>query len=62
MSPKVGNAIRTHLCAGKGILKVAALVGVGSGLVKARQERDGGRVAGGGVKESRPQRHLHVVR
>ena len=31
---KVENAIRTHLSAGKGILKVAALVGVGSGTVQ----------------------------
>jgi hypothetical protein len=28
------NAIRTHLSAGKGILKVAALVGVGNGTVQ----------------------------
>ena len=34
VSPKVENAIRTHLSAGKGILKVAALVGVGSGTVQ----------------------------
>ena len=34
MSPKVENAIRTHLSAGNGILKVAALVGVGSGTVQ----------------------------
>jgi DNA invertase Pin-like site-specific DNA recombinase len=33
-SPKVENAIRTHLCAGNGILKVAALVGCGSGTVQ----------------------------
>jgi DNA invertase Pin-like site-specific DNA recombinase len=39
VSPKVENAIRTHLSAGKGILKVAALVGVGSGTVqRVRQE------------------------
>jgi hypothetical protein len=30
-SPKVKDAIGTHLRAGEGILKVAALVGVGSG-------------------------------
>jgi DNA invertase Pin-like site-specific DNA recombinase len=34
VSHKVENAIRTHLSAGKGILKVAALVGVGSGTVQ----------------------------
>ena len=34
VSLKVENAIRTHLSAGKGILKVAALVGVGSGTVQ----------------------------
>jgi DNA invertase Pin-like site-specific DNA recombinase len=34
VSPKIENAIRTHLSAGKGILKVAALVGAGSGTVQ----------------------------
>jgi DNA invertase Pin-like site-specific DNA recombinase len=34
VSAKVENAIRTHLSAGTGILKVAALVGVGSGTVQ----------------------------
>jgi hypothetical protein len=34
MSPKIENAIRSHLSAGKGILNVAALVGVGSGTVQ----------------------------
>ena len=34
VSPKIENAIRTHLSAGKGILKVAALVGCGSGTVQ----------------------------
>jgi len=34
VAPKVENAIRTHLSAGNGILKVAALVGVGSGTVQ----------------------------
>jgi hypothetical protein len=34
VSFKVENAIRTHLSAGKGILKVAAMVGVGSGTVQ----------------------------
>jgi hypothetical protein len=33
VSPKVENAIRTHMGAAKGILKVA-LVGVGSGTVQ----------------------------
>jgi hypothetical protein len=34
VSPEVENAIRTHLWAGNGILKVAALVGVGCGTVQ----------------------------
>jgi len=34
VSPKVENAIRAHLEAGNGILKVAALVGCGSGTVQ----------------------------
>jgi hypothetical protein len=34
VSPKVENSIRTHLSAGNGILKVAALVGVGSVTVQ----------------------------
>src|SRR3954453_13559512 len=34
VAPKVENAIRTPLSAGNGILKVAALVGVGSGTVQ----------------------------
>ena len=34
VSPKTEDAIRRHLSAGKGILKVAALVGVGSGTVQ----------------------------
>jgi DNA invertase Pin-like site-specific DNA recombinase len=34
VSPKVEDAIRKHLDAGNGILKVAALVGVGSGTVQ----------------------------
>ena len=34
VAPKVEDAIRRHLSAGSGILKVAALVGVGSGTVQ----------------------------
>jgi DNA invertase Pin-like site-specific DNA recombinase len=34
VSPKVENAIRRHLRGGNGILKVAALVGCGSGTVQ----------------------------
>ena len=34
VSPQIENAIRAHLSAGKGILKVAAMVGVGSGTVQ----------------------------
>jgi DNA invertase Pin-like site-specific DNA recombinase len=39
VSPKIEDAIRRHLSAGNGILKVAALVGVGSGTVQ-RVERE----------------------
>ena len=34
VAPKIENAIRTHLSAGNGILKVAAMVGCGSGTVQ----------------------------
>jgi DNA invertase Pin-like site-specific DNA recombinase len=34
VAPKVENAIRSHLRARRGILKAAALVGVGSGTVQ----------------------------
>ena len=34
VSPKIEDAIRTHLSAGNGILKVAAFFGVGSGTVQ----------------------------
>jgi len=34
VAPKVENAIRTHLKAGNGILKVARIVGCGSGTVQ----------------------------
>jgi hypothetical protein len=34
VAPKVESAIRTHLRAGIGILKVVALVGVGGGIVQ----------------------------
>jgi DNA invertase Pin-like site-specific DNA recombinase len=40
VSPKIEHAIRHHLSAGKGILKVAAMVGVGSGTVQ-RVKREG---------------------
>ena len=43
VAPKVENAIRTHLSAGMGILKVAALVGAGSGTVqRVKREMAGG--------------------
>jgi DNA invertase Pin-like site-specific DNA recombinase len=45
VSPKVENAIRTHLSAGKGILKVAALVGVGSGTVQRVRREMGDELA-----------------
>jgi hypothetical protein len=43
VSLKAENAIRTHLSAGNGILKVATLVGVGSGTVQRvkREMTDG---------------------
>jgi hypothetical protein len=34
VAPNVEKAIREHLSAGNGILKVAAMVGVGSGTVQ----------------------------
>ena len=34
VSPNIENAIRAHLSAGNGILKVAALVGAGGGAVQ----------------------------
>jgi DNA invertase Pin-like site-specific DNA recombinase len=40
VSPKVEDAIRQHLSAGNGILKVAAIVGVGSGTVQRVEEGD----------------------
>ena len=49
VSAKVENAIRTHLSAGTGILKVAALVGVGSGTCATGEAGDGRAVAVGGV-------------
>jgi DNA invertase Pin-like site-specific DNA recombinase len=45
VSLKVENAIRTHLSAGKGILKVAALVGVGSGTVQRVKREMAGELA-----------------
>jgi hypothetical protein len=39
VGPKVEEAIRDHLLAGHGILKVAKLLGVGSGTVQ-RVKRD----------------------
>jgi hypothetical protein len=34
VSPRIEDAIRRHLSAGHGILKVATIVGVGSGIVQ----------------------------
>jgi DNA invertase Pin-like site-specific DNA recombinase len=45
VSPKVENAIRAHLSAGNGILKVAALVGVGSGTVQRVKREMAGQLA-----------------
>jgi DNA invertase Pin-like site-specific DNA recombinase len=56
VSPKVENAIRTHLSAGNGILKVAAMVGVGSGTVqRVKRELAGG---DGGDRVTVPWRQL----
>jgi DNA invertase Pin-like site-specific DNA recombinase len=45
VAPKVENAIRTHLKAGSGILKVAKVVGCGSGTVqRVKREMAGGLV------------------
>jgi DNA invertase Pin-like site-specific DNA recombinase len=43
--PKVEDAIRTHLRAGHGILKVAAFVGVGSGTVQRVKREMAGELA-----------------
>src|SRR3984957_14238033 len=48
VSPKVEDAIRTHLSAGNGILKVAALVGVGSGTVQRVERETTEQLAGAG--------------
>ncbi len=45
VSLKVENAIRTHLSAGMGILKVAALVGCGSGTVQRVKREMAGQMA-----------------
>jgi DNA invertase Pin-like site-specific DNA recombinase len=45
VAPKVEEAIRTHLSAGNGILKVAAMVGCGSGTVQ-RVKREMGQEFG----------------
>ena len=45
VAPNVENAIREHLRAGHGILKVAALVGVGSGTVQRVKREMAGEMA-----------------
>ena len=45
VAPKVENAIRTHLSAGNGILKTAALIGVGSGTVQRVKREMAGELA-----------------
>ena len=45
VSPKIEDAIRRHLSAGKGILKVAALVGCGSGTVQRVKREMAGEMA-----------------
>jgi DNA invertase Pin-like site-specific DNA recombinase len=47
VSPRIEAAIREHLSAGHGILKVAALVGVGSGTVQ--RVRGSGWAIGGSI-------------
>jgi DNA invertase Pin-like site-specific DNA recombinase len=49
VSPKIEDAIRRHQSAGNGILKVAALVGVGERNCAASGEGDDRAVGGGGV-------------
>ena len=46
VSLKVENAIRSHLRAGNGILKVAARVGVGSGTVQRVKREMAGQMVG----------------
>ena len=46
VSPKVEDAIRTHLRAGNGILKVAKMVGCGSGTVQRVKEEMAEELAG----------------
>ena len=46
VSPKTEGAIRQHLATGHGILKVAALVGVGSGTVQRVKREMAGELAG----------------
>ena len=53
VSPKIKDAIRTHLSAGNGILKVAALVGVRKRHCAASEAGDGRGVGGGGVTDLR---------
>jgi DNA invertase Pin-like site-specific DNA recombinase len=45
VAPKVEEAIRKHLRAGNGILKVAAIVGVGSGTVQRVKREMAGELA-----------------
>ena len=45
VAPRVEDAIRSHLRAGNGILKVAALVGVGSGTVQRVKREMAGTMA-----------------
>jgi DNA invertase Pin-like site-specific DNA recombinase len=45
VSPKTEDAIRRHLSAGHGILKVAAMVGVGSDTVQRMKRELAGRTA-----------------
>jgi hypothetical protein len=63
VSPKIENAIRNHLSAGNGILKVAALVGVGSGTVQRVKREMAGELAQAACcsPSSRPVRPTVVV-
>jgi hypothetical protein len=45
VSRRIENAIREHLRAGNGILKVAAMVGVGSGTVQRVKREMAGHLA-----------------
>ena len=54
VAPNVEKAIHEHLCAENGILKVAALVGVGRGTVRRVKREMAGGVGGRGATHRTP--------